>query len=583
MNEVLSPNTQAILLLTAPLIVKRSKREVKLLTHLEYHGLAKCLHEAHKEPADLLERGADKLIDKCGWVIDKTRLKALIGRGFELAQAVEDWHRQAIWVVSRADEDYPPMLKKRLKSNAPALLYGCGEKGIAATGGLAIVGSRNVDQSSLEYTRKIARQVAEAQCTVVSGAARGVDREAMNAALEAGGKVTGVLTGDLKRTAMNREHRNLLIEKRLLLVSPYDPSIGFNVGHAMQRNKVIYALADAGLVVQATENKGGTWAGAIEQLTKNYSVPYVRSTGKASKGLEALKCMGARSWPNPTDVDGIKDLLQIQRDQGVTQPEIFSDTLQPTSKDYAEELYSTVRSLVLRICAEPRERQEIVSALNVLKKTPNTWIEQFVKEGDLKKQIMPMRYIALQKEIPETSSDTLKPTTDTEDYAEELYSAVRSLVLRICAEPREKQEIVSALNVPANTTGNWIKRLVEEDDLDKQTRHVRYVALQKEIPETSSDTLKPTTDTEDYAKKLYNKVHSLVLRICTDLCTEPRKKPEIVSALNVLKTPNAWIDQFVKEGYLEKQTRPVVRYVAPQKELPGIPPQKEKGKEHDDT
>ena len=217
MNEVLSPNTRAILLLTAPLVVKRSKREVKLLTHLEYHGLAKCLHEAHAEPADLLERGADKLIDKCGWVIDKTRLKVLLGRGFELAQAVEDWHRQAIWVVSRADEDYPPMLKKRLKSNAPALLYGCGEKGIATTGGLAIVGSRNVDQSSLEYTRKIARQVAEAQCTVVSGAARGVDTEAMNAALEAGGKVTGVLTGDLKRTAMNREHRDLLIEKRLLL------------------------------------------------------------------------------------------------------------------------------------------------------------------------------------------------------------------------------------------------------------------------------------------------------------------------------------------------------------------------------
>ncbi len=582
MNEVLAPNTRAILLLTAPLIVKRSNREVKLLTHLEYHGLAKCLHEAHAEPADLLEQGADKLIDKCGWIIDKTRLKALLGRGFELAQAVEDWHRQAIWVVSRADEDYPSMLKKRLKSNAPALLYGCGEKGIAATGGLAIVGSRNVDQSSLEYTRKIARQVAEAQCTVVSGAARGVDREAMNAALEAGGKVTGVLTGDLKRTAMNREHRNLLIEKRLLLVSPYDPSTGFNVGHAMQRNKVIYALADAGLVVQATENKGGTWAGAFEQLTKNYSVPYVRSTGKASKGLEALKRMGAKSWPNPTDVDGIKDLLQIQRDHGVMQPEIFSDTLQPTGKDYAEELYSTVRSLVLRICAEPRERQEIVSALNVLKKTPNTWIEQFVKEDDLKKQIMPVRYVAPQKEqLRRLPSDTVQPTTAPGNYAEELYGAVRSLVLRICAEPRERQEIVSALNVSPNTTGNWIKRLVEEGYLEKQTKHVRYVAIQKEPLDTPSDTVQPTTDTEDYVKELYGTVHSLVLRICA----EPKKKQEIVSVLDVLrkKTPTAWIDQFVKEGYLEKQTRPVVRYVAPQKELPGMTVPVEKGKEHDDT
>lgn len=53
---------------------------------------------------------------------------------------------------------------------------------------------------------------------------------------------------------MNREHRNLLIGDQLVLISPYDPSAGFNVGHAMQRNKLIYALADASLVVNADLN-----------------------------------------------------------------------------------------------------------------------------------------------------------------------------------------------------------------------------------------------------------------------------------------------------------------------------------------
>ncbi len=412
MNEVLSLNTQAILLLTAPLNVKRSKREVRLLTHREYHRLAKCLHEAHKEPANLLKSGADKLIDKCGGAIDKTRLKTLLGRGFELAQAVEYWQRRAIWVVSRADEAYPPMLKKRLKSDAPALLYGCGKKEIATTGGLAIVGSRDIDESLLKYTQQIARQVAEAQCTVISGAARGIDRTAMNAALEAGGKVTGVLTGDLARTALNREHRNLLRGERLLLVSPYDPSLGFNVGHAMQRNKVIYALADAGLVVHTTENKGGTWAGAIEQLTKSYSVPYVRSTGKASKGLEALKRMGAKPWPNPTDVDGIKDLLHAQRNRGATQPETPLDALQPTTKDYAKDLNSALHSSVRRfcadLCAKPQKKQEVVDGLNALlnalKKTPTAWINQLVEDGHLEKHTKPVRYVARQKELPGMSS-----------------------------------------------------------------------------------------------------------------------------------------------------------------------------------
>ena len=80
----------------------------------------------------------------------------------------------------------------------------------------------------------------------------------MRGALKAGGKVAGVLADSLERMVMNREHRNLLLEEKLAFISPYDPNAGFNVGHAMQRNKLIYALADAALVVNAEENKGGT-------------------------------------------------------------------------------------------------------------------------------------------------------------------------------------------------------------------------------------------------------------------------------------------------------------------------------------
>jgi predicted Rossmann fold nucleotide-binding protein DprA/Smf involved in DNA uptake len=58
---------------------------------------------------------------------------------------------------------------------------------------------------------------------------------------------------------MQRENREVLLESRLVLISPYDPKSGFNVGHAMQRNKLIYALADAALVVNADEGTGGTW------------------------------------------------------------------------------------------------------------------------------------------------------------------------------------------------------------------------------------------------------------------------------------------------------------------------------------
>ena len=156
---------------------------------------------------------------------------------------------------------------------------------------------------------------------VVSGGARGVDRAAMNGALEAGGKVAGILAGDLERTTTNREHRNLLLEGRLVLLSSCDPRARFNVGHAMQRNKAIYALADAALVVNAAVNNGGTWAGAIEQLRKYQTVPvYVRSTGEGSEGIEALQREGARPWPNPNDESGMAEALDAPLRARATRP-----------------------------------------------------------------------------------------------------------------------------------------------------------------------------------------------------------------------------------------------------------------------
>lgn len=314
MIETLSWNTKAILLLTAPLISGGRRREAALLTPGEYRNLAARLHSVEAEPADLLQPGAGSLMDQCSAVVDKTRLTALLGRGFLMSQVVEYWRTRTIWIVSRADDSYPPILKKRLKRDAPVLLYGCGDIKIAAArGALAIVGSRNVNKSLEEYARDVAALSANAGRSVVSGAARGIDQAAMNGALKAGGKAVGVLAGNLERTTMNREHRNMLLEGRLLLISPYDPRAMFNVGHAMQRNKTIYALADAALVVNVTANKGGTWAGAIEQLRKYRTVPvYVRSTGEKSDGIEALQREGAQPWPNPRDPKALKKILDAE-------------------------------------------------------------------------------------------------------------------------------------------------------------------------------------------------------------------------------------------------------------------------------
>src|SRR5439155_7133203 len=294
MSAPLTPNTQAILLLTAPLIIGRSDENSELLTLSEYNRLARLLREKQRQPADLIGSGAGDIIGICAAVFGRERLAALLARGFLLSQAVERWNSRAIWVVSRADAGYPRRLKTRLKEDAPPVLYGCGDVALLENGGLAVVGSRHVDDELISYTENVGRLAAEAGRALISGAAKGIDRAAMNGALQAGGAVVGVMSDSLERGALARDNREPLINKKLVLISPYDPSAGFNVGHAMQRNKAIYALADAALVVKSDFEKGGTWAGAIEQLEGLRFVPvFVRNGANVGKGNVALLQRGA--------------------------------------------------------------------------------------------------------------------------------------------------------------------------------------------------------------------------------------------------------------------------------------------------
>lgn len=259
MIEPLTSNTQAILLLTAPLVAGRGETSCDLLSLGEYNKLTRILREKQKQPADLIGPAAQDLIELCAQPFGRARLDALLGRGFLLSQAVERWNARAIWVISRADSRYPKRLKARLKEDAPPLLYGCGEIGLLEKGGLAVVGSRHVDDELIGFTENVGRLAAKAHRTIISGGAKGIDRAAMHGALLAEGDVAGVMADSLERAALARDNREPLMEGRLVLISPYDPAAGFNVGHAMQRNKVIYALADAGLVVTSDFEKGGTW------------------------------------------------------------------------------------------------------------------------------------------------------------------------------------------------------------------------------------------------------------------------------------------------------------------------------------
>lgn len=450
MSFSISANTQAILLLTAPLITgQNGVGSGELLTHGEYRRLAQLLREKGRGPSDLLGADSDGLLRESESVVAADRVRRLLDRGFLISQAVERWQSRAIWVTSRADPDYPKRIKNRLKDDSPVVLYGCGDIRLLEAGGLAVVGSRHADQTLIEYGEEVGRQCAQAHKTIVSGGARGIDSAAMSGALEAGGRATAVLSDSLERSVLNRENRNWLVDDQLLLVSPYDPSAGFNVGHAMQRNKLIYALADAALVINADYEKGGTWTGATEQLQKLRFVPvYVRSTGEIGSGLKGLMRMGAIPWPNPEHADEIQSLLELVPSEPITrQPQLSllsSQCVESLIIDGAEN--TTIDQPRMPDSDSPAENQE-----------PNNW--------------------SARADNPQG----LGGETETPGPAEALYGYLRGLLVTLLRTPRSEGEVAKILQISAPQARHWLNRLVDEGTIEKRKKPARFVLKQNTL------------------------------------------------------------------------------------------------------
>lgn len=304
----LTPQVQAILLLTTSL-GKADPANSRPLSDSEWARFANWLKDHDLAPASLLENEWRDFV--VGWTdpaVPLVRLEALLSRGAALGLALEKWQRAGLWVLTRADVDYPERLKKRLRTKAPAALFGCGNQSLLNAGGIAVVGSRKADDDDLRFAEALGSHVAEQGKTIVSGGARGIDQRAMLGALESEGTAVGVLADSLLRAATSAKYRKYLVSKNLALVTPFNPEARFHVGSAMSRNKYIYCLADAGVAVCSTPERGGTWHGAVENLRDAWVPLWVRRNDSPGSGNPKLVERGARWLPHRPGTDRLRTL-----------------------------------------------------------------------------------------------------------------------------------------------------------------------------------------------------------------------------------------------------------------------------------
>jgi DNA processing protein len=206
------------------------------------------------------------------WAASAAELQAVDGFGFQTAEAVAiarsaidpatllQQHEQdnpCFWTP--ADADYPRLLLET--PDLPAVLYYQGSVELLENQGLisaiAIVGTRFPSDYGRRWTRKLSAALAEAGFLVVSGLAAGIDTEAHESCLKAGGRTVAVMgTGiDIIYPAVNRSLAQRIANQGLLL-SEYPAKTQPDRNHFPRRNRIIAGLCRATLVLEAPQKSG---------------------------------------------------------------------------------------------------------------------------------------------------------------------------------------------------------------------------------------------------------------------------------------------------------------------------------------
>lgn len=316
----LSADSQVILLLCSHLGLSPDP-DTAPFTLRDWNPLARKLQAISLRPGALLDLSEQDLVIQLGVSSEEaSRISRLLQRRGSLAIELERLESLGIRVLIRADEDYPLRYRQRLKDAAPAVLFYAGNRELLGQPGIAVVGSRNVDQVGQDCAAYIGNACAWSGLVLYSGGAKGVDSISMKAALDGRGTAVGILADSLERAIRAPETRKALLRGDLCLVTPYAPNAGFSVGAAMGRNKLIYALADYAVVAASDVEKGGTWAGATEALKAGWLPVFILEYPDMPEGNRALLKKGGMALPYPFPVDFAKFADWLSELAGQTKP-----------------------------------------------------------------------------------------------------------------------------------------------------------------------------------------------------------------------------------------------------------------------
>ena len=181
---------------------------------------------------------------------------------------------------------------------------------------VAIVGSRKPTDYGKSVNISLTTELAHRDVIIVSGLAIGHDSIAHQACLDAGGTTVAVIGNGLDSIYPKRNERlaERIIESGGAIISEYNPGTPVYPSHFLERNRLISALADVVIIIEAGERSGtlNTAAHALAQGKEVMAVPG-NITSPLSRGCNRLIAQGATPILSPNDVLDVLDLTKDNR------------------------------------------------------------------------------------------------------------------------------------------------------------------------------------------------------------------------------------------------------------------------------
>lgn len=277
----------------------------------------------------------------------------------EADRILRDLQRIGGEALPAGSDRYPARLLEL--SDAPPVIYARGTLASAHPPAVAIVGTRAASAYGLRVARAIATACARAGVTIVSGLARGIDGAAHDAALAAGGRTVAVLGTGLD-VHYPRSHRTL--QERIacdgLLLTEQKPGDTGHGGTFPRRNRLIAALADVTVVVEAGQGSGALIT-ADHALELNRTVACVPNAidQPSSIGSNALLKMHAEPI---LAVDDVLALLRIDRSPAT---HVALDGDAARCWDALQHGARDIDAIAAAAQLRPREAAAVLSALEI--------------------------------------------------------------------------------------------------------------------------------------------------------------------------------------------------------------------------